>query len=230
MPLACARTVPTFESLNKGPAMLNRHFLTGVCLCLLMATGADAQDKAKDINPTEQLIADLLITMAQIEVDLKNSGAEGIAPPATEDDLLDQTRDRVAALGQVDIPEPPDPQPTPDTIAEPLPDAPPPVESLVEAITPDGIDARPVSRDGRRVHSVLFQNLSDSEKAKLPVVNVDQCKALGDWFETLELQREVPAFFVIENTHVRICRKLAGSWFIKLAKRNNLAHLLEVAN
>ncbi|WP_323770336.1 hypothetical protein [Antarctobacter sp.] len=209
---------------------------------LLMAQAAAAQDGPGDINPAEQLMADILIAVAEIELDLKNRGAEVSEPPDGSGDLLDTTRDRVAALDAVDLPEPTVevPKDDPPEIVSPeidppeidLPEAVPPEVDVAKADppvvdgTPDGIGVTPVSRNGISVHSTLFQDLTADEIAKLPQADPDRCSELGDWFLTLDLQRDFLAFFVAEKTNVRICRRLGQSWFIKRASNGNRAHLV----
>ncbi|WP_417205416.1 hypothetical protein [Antarctobacter sp.] len=219
---------------------------------LLMAQAATAQDGPGDITPAEQLMADILIAVAEIELDLKNRGAEVGEPPDGSGDLLDTTRDRVAALDAVDLPDrtvevPKDDPPeivSPEIVSPDIdppdidppdidpPDIDPPEVDVAKADppvvdgAPDGIGVTPVSRNGTSVHSVLFQDLTPDEIAKLPQADPERCSELGDWFLTLDLQRDFLAFFVAEKTNVRICRRLGQSWFIKRASNGNRAHLV----
>ncbi|SNS49083.1 hypothetical protein [Antarctobacter heliothermus] len=216
-----------------------------VFAAFLMAQGAAAQDSADTINPAEQLMADILIAVAEIELDLKARGAEGIEPPKEGGDLLGTTQDRVAALDDVDLPEvavvvPPDgPKDVPEDDtkddakvdpAESVPPVvdPPEVATVVETIPDDGTGVTPVSLNGTSIHSALFQDLSADEIAKLPQVDPARCSELGEWFLALSLQRDFLAFFVAEKESVRICRRLGTSWFVKRASNGNRAHLVAV--
>lgn len=208
---------------------------------LMMAHASAAQDSP--INPAEQLMADILISVAEIELDLKARGAQGITPPAEGGDLLDTTKDRVAVLDAVDLPkvtgpaDDPKVDPTDTTKDVPVdvpPESTPPeidapeVAAVIDPVPDDGTGVTPVSLNGTSIHSALFQDLSADEIAKLPQVDPARCSALGEWFLALSLERDFLAFFVAEKESVRICRRLGTSWFVKRASNGNRAHLVAV--
>lgn len=225
-----------------------RH-LPIVFAAFLLAQGAAAQDGDDTINPSEQLMADILIAVAEIELDLKARGAEGIDPPKDGGDLLDTTQDRVAVLDAVELPEvavvvpSDDPKDVPeddvkdDAKVDPAdsdppvvvpPVDPPEVDVVEDPVPDDGTGVEPVSLNGTSIHSVLFQDLSADQIAKLPQVDPARCSELGEWFLALSLQRDFLAFFVAEKESVRICRRLGTSWFVKRASNGNRAHLVAV--
>ncbi len=202
---------------------------------LLSANTAFAQDEKRDINQAEQLMADILIGMAEVELTLKEAAAAPIPAAPDGGDVIDQAKDRLAVLENTEVPTPQ--PPTPPEVVDPdkgeevvVPPPEPPVpqpEKQVETVAP-GLNATAVSLDGRTIRSLLKSELTEAEKSALPD-HLD-CKELGDWFIELSLQRDFLTFFVLEGDFVRVCSRLGNAWRVRTAAGQTRAHLVTVTN
>lgn len=78
---------------------------TGLALALMLSAEtalADAHSGASEgISPTEAALADLLITLAELELTLTQNGAAALPPPPDGGDLLDRVNARLTLLDGV---------------------------------------------------------------------------------------------------------------------------------
>ncbi|MGP6086004.1 hypothetical protein [Antarctobacter jejuensis] len=205
----------------------------GLSLALMLAApAAFAQEGARDINPAEQLMADILIGMAEVELKLNEAAASPLAAAPDGGDVIDRAKDRVTLLASTDLPKPQvtdppvkvDPEAGEEVVAaKPVPQPVAPVDAAVP-----GINATAVSLDGQSIRSLLKSELSEAEKSALP--DHKDCKDLGTWFLGLNLQRDLLTFFVRENDFVRVCSRLGNAWRVRTAGGQTRAHLVTVIN
>lgn len=208
---------------------------------------------SEGISPAETAIADMLITLADLELRLTRAGLiDALPAPPAGGDLLNRVAERLALLQDIEAKAPPPPpaapEPAPVVVAEGdiAPDGPDetldltaavePVEVVIPPVAPPApvlpdADSRDdfiaVSLDGSSLHSLTLDSLSPDETATLP--DSTTCEDLGDWFQTLSLRKEFNKVFVIEGDYVRICRQLGADWRIKRATNRDRAHLVQVA-
>lgn len=189
--------------------MPHRAILRPVLPLALILAGQAALGQAAepDINPTEQMLADILIGMAAVELKLAEVTSTPIAPPPASGDLIEDTRQRIVTLSGVE----PEKQ-----------------QALVAPEQPESADFKALTVDGRTVQSALKADLVDSQKANLP----DQaaCGELGDWFLTLDLQRDSLTLFVRDGEFVRICSFIGNVWRVRTAENQTRAHLVTIAD
>ena len=207
----------------------------GFCLTLLMTASAGlAQDAKQDINKAEQLMADILIGMAEVELRLNEAKPGPLAASPDGGDVVDRAKDRIALLENTEVPQPKvaapldpvDPVKGEEIVAPRVTVTAQPVKPIEPA--PPGLNVTAVSLDGQTIRSLLKSDLTEAEKAALP--DHTQCKDLGDWFIGLPLQRDHLTFFVREGGFVRICSRLGNAWRVRTAGSQTRAHLVTATN